>query len=298
MALSRVTSTGGAQLMLANLQASYQTLVEVQDHLSSGKHLRRPSDSPAATLNALEYRSQLRRSKQFERNTTDAQSWLNVADSALTTTQSYLTRIRELALQGTNGSSDTKARAAVANEVRSIRESLIQLGNTKYGNRAIFSGTRDTQEAYNASGTYLGNSGSVLRPVASGVDVQVNATGEQVFGAAGDPGGNVFARIATLADDISNGNIEAAKAGIDRLDNSRDRISGVQATLGARANRVQDILTRNEDVTLEVKSLLSETEDVDIAKALVDLKVQEMGYQTALSVTAKVIQPSLLDFLR
>lgn len=297
-ATTRVTSTGGARLMLANLQSNYTSLVDLQDHISSGKELRRPSDSPSATLNALEYRSQLRRSEQFERNTSDAQNWLNVADSALTTSQTYLAKIRELSLQGVNGATDSKGRTAIANEIRTIRDSLVQLANTKYGNRAIFSGTKDTQSAFDDSGNYLGNTGSVVRPLASGVDVQVNATGDQVFGTSSDSGGNIFTRLTQLADDIANGNVDAAKTSIDRLDNSRDRISGVQAMLGARSNRVEDILARNQDVTLEVKGLLSNTEDVDIAKALVDLKTQEMGYQAALQVTAKVVQPSLLDFLR
>src|SRR5688572_21033486 len=101
--IQRVSSTQAGRMMLANLQGSYVRLTELQDQLSSGKQIRRPSDAPAKVIDALGYRAQLRRAEQHGRNTGDAQGWLNTADSTLSTSVEYLQKARDLALQAANG---------------------------------------------------------------------------------------------------------------------------------------------------------------------------------------------------
>ena len=95
MLSSRIPSTTGGLMMTANLQTSYRRLLQLQDQLSSGKQIRNPSDDPAGTILALDTRSQLSRSTQFDRNTADGQAWMNTADSTLVTAQDDLARVRD-----------------------------------------------------------------------------------------------------------------------------------------------------------------------------------------------------------
>lgn len=307
--IQRITTTSGSTLMLANLQDAYRRLTNLQDQISSGKQIRRPSDNPAGAISALDYRQQLRQTDQFDRNSGDAKGWLSTADSTLMSAQDYLARARDLALQGVNGATDAKGKAAIATELRQIRDGMVQLSNSTYRKRAIFAGTTDVSAAYPASGAtayqYQGNTGAVMRTLASGVALQVNVPGETAFGTYVDTSGgadpytgNVFQVLDKLATDIEAGNVTSAQSGLTAVDTAKSRIGGVQADLGAKEKRVDDIAARNGQQAIEVRQSLSGVEDVDIEKAFVDVATQQMAYQAALQVTAKVVQPSLLDFLR
>jgi flagellar hook-associated protein 3 FlgL len=102
----------------------------------------------------------------------------------------------------------------------------------------------------------------------------------------------------TLVTDLRAGNRAGARDGLTRVQSAVDRISLAESTIGARGRQLEALAARNGDVTLELQSELADVEDVDYAKALIDLQAQQFAYQASLSVTAKVIQPSLLDFLR
>ena len=296
--MNRVTNTTASRAMLANINKNARVLTDAQVRIASGKQIQKPSDGPAQVLSALDYRGQLRRNEQLGRNAQDAGAWLDNADSALTHSVERLTRARTLVVGGINGSADAQSRRAYAAEIRAIREELVQTANTQYLGRPIFSGTADTATAYAADGTYQGNAGTVERNVAPGVSIQVNRTGPAVFGDAAGPDGNVFQVLDDIATALESGDIAAASAGLDKIGRATDRIETAQVEMGARSKQIEEIGFRNAEVDVELKAALSEVEDVDMAEALIEVRVQEMAYQAALQVTAKVIQPTLLDFLR
>lgn len=296
--MNRVTNTTASRAMLANINKNARVLTDAQVRIASGKQIQKPSDGPAQVLSALDYRGQLRRNEQLGRNAQDAGAWLDNADSALTHSVERLTRARTLVVGGINGSADAQSRRAYAAEIRAIREELVQTANTQYLGRPIFSGTADTATAYAADGTYQGNAGTVERNVAPGVAIQVNRTGPAVFGDAAGPDGNVFQVLDDIATALESGDIAGASAGLDKIGRATDRIETAQVEMGARSKQIEEIGFRNAEVDVELKAALSEVEDVDMAEALIEVRVQEMAYQAALQVTAKVIQPTLLDFLR
>lgn len=308
MSLSaRVPSTAGGRLMNSNLQTSYRRLLELQDQLSSGKQIRNPSDNPAGAVLAMNTRTHLRRSQQFERNTADAQAWLNTADSALITSQDYLNKIRDLSIQARSGGVDDKGRDVIAVQIEQLRDSLVQLGNTSYNSRPIFAGTGNTTVTVLPSGqpAASANTSPVSRAVAPGVNVDINTDTTSLYGtwvgtAGGDYAGNTFEVLTKLANDIRNPSAPGADvvAGQNALDAARERMASVQASLGARSRRLEDVSSRNANVSLELTTSLAEVEDIDLPKTIIDVQTQQMAYQAALSVTAKVIQPSLVDFIR
>ena len=61
---------------------------------------------------------------------------------------------------------------------------------------------------------------------------------------------------------------------------------------------MDDAATVNSSQSLSLQAKLSETEDVDLPKTIMELQMQQTGYQAALSITAKSLQPTLVDFLR
>jgi flagellar hook-associated protein 3 FlgL len=290
----RVTQRSISASSSANLQHNLLRMQRLQEQLSSGRQLGRPSDSPTGTVSALRLRADLRRGEQLVRNANDGIGWLATADTTLTQGLEALGRVRELALRGRNAAMGDEDRAAIATEVEGLRDHLLALANTTYLGRPIFSGTSAAPAAYDATGTYQGDTGAISRTVLDGVSVQVNVTGPEVFGPAG---ADVFAVLTDLADHLRldpaqlDGDVTAIDARM------LDLKTGL-AQVGARYHQVETMRDRTEGARLDAQNALAEVESVDLPKAITELKLQEVAYQAALAATARVIQPSLVDFLR
>ncbi|HTO00674.1 MAG TPA: flagellar hook-associated protein FlgL [Microthrixaceae bacterium] len=299
--MNRVTTTTSNRLMLSDLNKANLAMIKAQQKMSSQKQISKASDDPAQSLVALGHRGTLQRSSQFQRNATDARSWMVAGDTALTSSVEEITHVRTLVIQARSGASDPNARRALAAEVDTVREGLLALANTKHLGRPIFAGTADSSAAFDAAGNYLGDNNSVKRPIGPEVAVEVNRTGTNVFGTSnpGDPlNGNVFEILDSISAAINSGDDAGMANGITALDTAMKRIESAQVELGARARQVDDVMARMASTDIDTKQALSEVEDVDIAQAMIDASAKDFSYKAALSTAAKVMQMSLLDFLR
>jgi flagellar hook-associated protein 3 FlgL len=295
---TRVTQRTVNQLMLSGLQGNLGQLQKLQEGLSTGRRINRPSDDPVGTDTAMQYRGQIRRTEQYQRNAQDGLNWLGMADQAMQGGVNLIRRAQTLLSQGINGASGPDARAALAAEIDSIRQSMLGVANTTYLGRPIFGGTTASSSAYADDGTgtivYQGDTGVVNRTVADGTTVPVNVDRTAAFGPDGD---DIFAALAAVSDHLRN-DPSALTGDIDKLQGAMRRMTTALADEGAKYNRV-DLMNQAADSALvDLKAGLSETENVDLPATIVELQMQQVAYQAALGATAKIVQPSLVDFLR
>jgi flagellar hook-associated protein 3 FlgL len=295
----RVTSSMMVRSTLRDLSQGLSRLQETQTKLSTGKEVTSPSSNPGKTASAMALRQDMRRADQRLRSLNDAAGWLQTADSTLTSSLTTLSKVKEIAVRAANtgGIGDPAARQALAAEIRSSRSELLALANTTYGERSIFNGTA-SGAAYDSNGVYLGNSASIIRDVAPSTAIAVNLTGPAIFGTAGGPVGDVFEVLDRLATAVQNGDNTAMAAEHANLDNLTATVSAATVEIGTRAARLDEAKVRAEDNKLLLTQQLSEVEDVDVVEALIKAKAQESSYQAALQVAAKILPPSLLDYLR
>jgi flagellar hook-associated protein 3 FlgL len=296
MSTVRITQRLMVERSLTAMQTGAGRLARSQEQLSTGRLINRPSDSPTGTNSAMRLREQLAADAQHARNASDGLAWLGRTENTLTTMLDGTRRARDLMLQGVStGSTGPQAREALAMEMGQIRESMLSLANTQHLGRPLFGGTTDGPAAYNADGTFAGvASSSISRRVGDGQVVGISTVGPDAFGADGS---NLFdvldkavAQLRTAPDQLS--------ATLDELDAVMNTMTTALADVGTRYGRVESALASVNSATLDMQAALSEVENVDIAKAIVDLQMQEVAYQAALGATARVIQPSLIDFLR
>jgi len=291
----RITQRSLSTATLANLQANLARLQKTQSKLSSGRAIQRPSDSPSGTMAALRLRTDIDRYTQLDRNAEDGKARLGVADNALSDGLSTLRDVRNALLQGANASLGPSDREALAAQVDQLRSSLLAVANSTYLQQPIFAGTAGATAAYDPSGAYQGDSGDVTRTIAPGVKVAVNATGDQVFGPAGN---DIFTVLSDIADDLRNNPSQLTTVDLDRLDAGYLRMQNALASVGSRYHQIDIMQERNKANQLESQNQLSEVEGVDLPATVVDLQLQEVAYQAALGATAKALQPTLMDFLR
>jgi flagellar hook-associated protein 3 FlgL len=296
MTAFRVTDRSIAANILVGLQGNLSRLGDLQQRLSSGKQISKPSDSPTGTVAAMQYRGDLAAAKQYVRNADDGVGWLGMADSTLGNVVDQVQRVRELTLEGMSngagGSSD--ARQAIAAEVDQLHDGAIGLANTRYGDRPIFGGTTAGSAAYDSAGTYLGDNGVAQRTVGDNVKVQVGTPGPTVFGTGSN---QLFQVMSDIANDLRT-HPSALSGDLDRLDAATTTLKAVQSGVGARYNQVSQMQQFANDRVDALASQLSEVEDIDLPQTITDMQLQQVAYQAALSVGAKIVQSSLVDFLR
>ncbi|MGJ4845465.1 MULTISPECIES: flagellar hook-associated protein FlgL [unclassified Leifsonia] len=292
---TRVTNATQTLNAQNNLQASLQRQTALYDQATSRRLLNRPSDDPTATASALGVRSDQAANAQYARNADNGDAWLTTADSTLTSVEAIMNRVRDLTVQGSNdGALSPEAKEAVATELDGLKKSLLSLANTTYLGRTVFAGNSNAGVAFQPDYTFTGVAGSTVdRRVGPDSTVRVDSDGAAVFGTGAS---SVFALIDNTVSDLRSGVNTGPRLG--EIDNRMKAIVGEHAEIGGRQTRIdkaKDTLAVNSN---SLEGQRASLEDVDLSKVLLDLKTQDVNYQTAIAVTAKVLQPTLMDFLR
>lgn len=292
----RVTQGMMVRGSTAQLQLGLSRLASLQEQLSSGRRINRPSDSPTDTSQAMRLRGSLSANEQYTRNAADGVSRLGIADQALSTTTELVAHARQLALQGRNsGAMSQAARDALATELTQVRAAVLDQANTTYLSRPVFGGVTDGEQAYDATGAYVGTPGELTRRVSETSRVRVDVDGRAVFGEGAT---SVFSELDSVITALRAGDDAGVAAGLTALDGRLETIGTAHADLGAAYNRVERAQDSLRDTQLDLTKALAGIENIDLPRTMIDINMQEVAYQAALSATARVVQPSLVDFLR
>lgn len=291
----RVTEGSAIHASLVGLQAKAGRLAQLQDQLSSGRQITRPSDSPTGTSTALRLRAELSRISQYQGNASDGIGWLQTTDTTMSSITAQLQNARTLIVQGMNtGTGNATSNGAIAAQIDQLRSSVLSLANTSYLGRPVFGGTTAGKQAYDAAANFVGDTNAVSRAIAPGTTVDINVSGTSVFGA---PGNSVFDVLANASNALRT-NPAALGAQLDALDAAMGQISSQQAVVGATYNRVQSAQADMAAGAIDRKSQLSQVQDIDLADMAIQVSSADAAYQAALQTTAKIRQTSLLDFVR
>jgi len=294
----RITQNMMSRGLLDDLQNVTTRLSRTQQKLSSGKQLTAPSDDPFATSRALQLRADLAQNQQYQRNVDEANAWQSTADTALSKVGDIVLRARDLVVQGASDTVGSTARASIAAEITQLIDSVKSEGNAKYAGRFIFSGSATLTQPYQmgASDAYAGNSEVVKREIGPGVQIDLNQPGVNVFG---DASGGLLQTLRTIVGDLQSNNGAALQnADLKALDAAHDTLTVSRAVVGASQNRLETANSRLQELEQSTTQMLSNAEDADMAKTLVDFSTQQAVYQSALKSGAQIIQPSLMDFLK
>jgi flagellar hook-associated protein 3 FlgL len=297
---TRITQGMLNQTLLYDLQNVTTQLSTSEQELSSGYKLNQPSDDPYGASQALKLRADLASNQQYQGNVSDANAWQSVADTALGDIGDSVQRARDLVIQGANGTNGPSDRTAIVTELNQLIDSIKTEANTQYAGRYIFAGTATNTVPYPQPGlTYAGDDNVIKRVVGQGQTVDVNQRGWDAFSNPPTTSGqNVLQLLDQIRQDLASGNQAALGNGdMTAIDSMLDQLSSARAEAGASANRLTTLDSRLKDTELNVQSLLSKTQDADMAKTMVDFSQQQAVYQAALQAGAKIIKPTLLDFL-
>jgi flagellar hook-associated protein 3 FlgL len=292
--MDRVTSSMTTRSVLSDIENVYSQLTTTQNELSSGKKLPKPSDDPFGTSRALQDSADLAANQQYQTNAQSMGSWLSTTDTALSSINDDLGRVRDLVLQAANGSMSQTDLDSISTELGQLAESIKASGNTQYAGSYVFSGSQTGTQPFTVGGadTYNGDTSAISRELGQGVNMQVNVTGDTVV----TPILTAIRQIqADLAAGGTTGNLGTTD--LNAIDAAQNTLSAQQAVVGARENRVTLATSRLQQLQQAQTQDLSNTQDADVAQAMIDFSQQSAVYQAALRAGASLIQPTLMNYL-
>lgn len=292
----RITEKMLTRTYLSDLSNNLETMKKLQEQMSTGKEINRPSDDPFKYARSLELNSSITANERYESNIEEGTEWLKTTDSTLGELNTVLQRARELTVQASNGSNSATERNSIEQEISQLKDEAVQICNTTFNGKYLFGGDKTITQPFekDASGNVLYKGSNTGRKIefAQGVIMDVATLGSDISGTVSP---NIF---ETLDNIINNLNSNTSSGdNLDDLDTNINNIINLRAVAGAKENRLDSMKTKNEDENLNMTELLSKTEDIDVAQKYTEYSTAENVYTSCLKTGAKILQPSLLDFL-
>lgn len=326
----RVTNNMITYNFLTSLNSSLGRQNELQEKLSDGKAIHRPSDDPVKAIRSLRFNTNLAVNEQYTKNVNDAISWLETTDGALMDMGSILIRAKELVVSA-DGSKPPDALNAIGKEIDGLINTLVGIGNTKIGDRYIFAGQHDKTEPFERKMVdpdatpggsdafetviYKGDQNKVSMIIQTGsVDPKkdsIGLTGVDVFGpfttvneeASGKltNTANTLTHLIEIKNELLKEKPDTAwlsNVGLANIDADHTRLLQAHTEIGARMSTYEMSKNLMEANSVTITGDISANEDIDIARTIIDFKTSESVYRAALSVGSRIMPPSLVDFLK
>ncbi|KUK41446.1 MAG: putative flagellar hook-associated protein 3 [Clostridia bacterium 62_21] len=296
--------------MIASVQQNLEELVRAQERMSTGKKINRPSDDPTAANRVMEMRIALNHNYQWSRNIEDGLAWLYQTDAVLGDATDLLQKAREIAVQGATDTLTQEDRAALARQVEGLIDGMLKVANSQLGGKYIFASTMTSTKPYTIDDwvtgqvTYHGDTGKVEREVAVDHTVRVDAGLEGsrgVFGQVEGGGavtGGIFETLFELRNALDNN--ETAEIGrlIGDIDQGMDEVMEARVKIGSRTNHLESLKNQYMDQEVRFTAVLSGLQDSDIARVTIEFTQREIAYRASLAAGARLMQTTLIDFLR
>lgn len=333
----RVTTFMIYNQFVRSLQKNLTDLSESNEKLATGKKINKPSDDVIGISRSLDYKVSINLNNQYLRNIDEAISHLSYTEMRLSLVSDTLIRLKELTLTGISDNVDALGRQSIANEVKQLRDHLLNLANSKFRDRYVFSGFRTDIPSFNSTTyVYEGDEGYINVLIDKEAIIPINIPGIHIFAYSAStveqitlndgryiryvPGigttinveiynaddlledsfnfSNVIQMTDILYQALNNNDITRVKALMKPFELTANNITNNQAFAGALLNRLEQQISSNEDSTLYLRTVLSNTEDVDLAEIISAIAKNETAIQALRQSSVKQLSQSLFDFLR
>ncbi len=270
-----------------------QDLDRANLEIASQKRILSMADDPSGLLQIMDLRSSMSYVDQLNRNIALGRSWLTASESSLTSVQDVITDAKLTALQMGSDTVSADERLGAAEAIQGLLETAVTQGNASVNGRYIFAGSDNDNPAFDLTGTtvtYEGDTTPFSVRISQSSSVVVGGDGNAIFG-------DLFTTLADLKTALETNDVAGIRDSISLLDSAYDRIDGQVSRIGGRGVRLDTRENILADVNIANLERLSSLEDVDLAKATVNLKSVETAYQAALSAASKVLNMSLVNYM-
>ena len=314
----RITSTN----MIQSINRSQGKLEKYNNQLSSMKEISKPSDDPLRASQIMNLNNSLIQNEEFSVTIADTTDWTNMQDSALENATNSLRRITTLIQSASTGTMSDSDRQAVKAEMETEISTLVDSLNTNFGGKYVFSGMNTTTKPFeisrdangqmtgiqyqgtvdetDANGNVVPVKADLSRTIATGVDVSLKTDGRQLMNEQGTPAeqDDLGTFLTDVLKDLDANDTEALSGKLLARSNSEtENVVNMRTEIGAISNRLKSAQERNTSENINLKSIRSNKQDVDLAEKYMEFTMEQQAFQAALSMGTKILQTNILDYL-
>lgn len=334
--MTRVTNGMLAANYLTNMNRNLRNMQMLQSQLSSGKEINKPSDDPYKASRTMQLYTEIDANKQFNENIKDITNWLDTTDTALNQAGNVFGRVRTLLMTAGNGAYGEDERKAIQDEIKEKVNELSQILNTNFDGAYIFGGSKSTSKPVivdtDGKIKYAYENGSIIPDtttgtgkitydqiksglnveVSEGVLIKYNKTAVDILEYKDKSG--VSQSVSEVLDAIiknldTPATTTAAFPGtagqeqltgplLGQIDSIIQNLLQRRSEVGAMTNRMEAAQAKNEDESLNMKDILSKTEDIDFTEKMMQYSIMQTIYMASLQTSAKILPTTLIDYIR
>ena len=303
----RVTTRLMSNSYLRNLNRQTSKVQKYQHQLSSLKEVSKPSDDPLTVSKIMDLNNSIVQNDYYQSTIEDAIDWTNVQDAALGQATNALGRIQNLIQSAANGTMSEEDHLAIKYNIEGEIEAFVDALNTNFGGRFVFGGQATTTQPFEVDRTDEGqiigiktpeNTDNLEREVSPGVTVSLLTNGEKLVNNDDFNLNDFFGDVLKALD--SDDPAELSKLGGDYLDTADKAFNNMvdkRAEVGAVFNRLEAAKSRNETESLNLKSMLSNKEDIDLAEKFMEYSMEMIAYESSLQMGTRILQTNILNYL-
>ncbi len=310
----RATQTTTFRSLQAYLDRTSDRLQDLQLQAATGKKLNRPSDDPTAISPMLSARTQSQAADRYIETIESGLDRIDTMDSFLDRIENNLVRVREISLAAANGTASPADRLTYADEVAQIRADLIDSGNAQVDGKYLFAGFSEKTRPFSLNANYPvpdtnpvnynGDNGKIEFEISPNELAEVGLTGNALLLGDADNSGttdagavDIFAVVTAVEEALRADDPNGITAQMADLEVGADQVRGYRSLKGNQGRRLEVAREHMEEIKVDMEELRSRYEDADLLETITNLQQQENSFQAALSITGRVSELSILDYI-
>ncbi|MBN8047976.1 MULTISPECIES: hypothetical protein [Paraclostridium] len=309
----RITNSSMIRNHMYDVQEGLQRMDNLNRQIDSQKQINRVSDDPHKAIKIMNLNNEIKYAEKHNQNVEEVVGWMNNTDANLEEFGTLLGDIKNSILKVGNGTYSDEEMKAIQAEMNEKIKALGETLNTTHGGRYMFGGTSvdeppvQIEEKDGVVTLKLNpniNSEDLKAEISDGINLDYNVSASEIFNKDGKNYLDSINDLSKIMNDIANG--------VDVEDNKKELLGDVKQNIddffnhtvdtrtkfGVKVNTAEKIKDLNDENILNMKGVLSLEQDVNYVDKFIELKSAEMVYNASIQVGAKLIQPSILDYLR
>ena len=308
----RITNNMQTQSILSAIMNNQSLMATLQTQLASGQRVNSASDDPGSIPSIMNATSMLNKIDIYEKNITNINGEIEITESVLGQVTDQIQRLKELTIEAANGTNSPEQLKHINDEIKQIKNQLVNLANTKYQNNYIFAGNKTGTLPYEITedgciiykGTPQTGAYQRKHSIADGVELAINFPGDKIFGQSHVCGNSspsyglfdVVNKLTTLLDSDTP-DYAAIRSQLDGLETAQSTVLAARTENGAIQTRLNMTKEQHENNKVSYTAIKANVSEIDIAQVVSQLSNQQVALQASMYVGSQMNSISLLDYL-
>lgn len=311
----RATMSTTYRSILGHLTKINSSLEELRISTATGKKMNKPSDDPSAIRPVLHARTNIKSADRYTRTMDSGLDRVNSMDGHLDHMDNVMIRVKEIAIASINGSFDAQNRLTYAEEVAQMRQEMYDSANAQLDGKYLFSGFQVNTKPFVDNPAYdpildprpvlyNGDNGAFSLEIGPSEQARINLTGNDLLLGDADFDGttdvgkvDIFAVMSRVEEALRNNDSPAIEAELDNIDTGMEQVRSQRSLMGNAGKRLETARIRMTETEIQMREVLSRYEDADLIETIANLTKQESALQAALSVTGRMSELSILNYV-